>query len=60
MSMSGIADAYIALGQTEPALENYDLAISAKRSKVPLLILREKLARIHINLGAPAAGCRSI
>ena len=49
-----IADAQIALGQTASALENYDLAIAAKRSKVPLLILREKLARILINLGAHA------
>ena len=46
-----IADSLIALGQTDAALENYELAINAKRSKVPLLILREKLARIHINLG---------
>lgn len=46
-----IADALIALGQTDAALESYDLAINAKRSKVPLLILREKLARIFINLG---------
>ena len=45
-----IADAQLALGRTEPALENYERAISANRSKVPLLILREKLARIYINL----------
>lgn len=45
-----IADAQIALGRTELALENYERAINAKRSKVPLLILREKLARIYINL----------
>ncbi|MDE2776945.1 MAG: transglycosylase SLT domain-containing protein [Chloroflexota bacterium] len=50
-----IADARIALAQTESALENYELAISAKRSKVPLLILREKLARIYINLERHAA-----
>ena len=46
-----IADSLIALGQTDAALENYELAINARRSKVPLLILREKLARIYINLG---------
>ena len=46
-----IADAQIALGQTDAALQNYERAISAKRSKVPLLILREKLAQIYINLG---------
>ena len=45
-----IADAQIALGQTDAALRNYELAISAKRSKVPLLVLREKLAQIYINL----------
>lgn len=45
-----IADARIALGQTDAALGSYGLAIEAKRSKVPLLILREKLAQIYINL----------
>lgn len=50
-----IADAQIALGQTEAALEHYELAIKAERSKVPLLILREKLAQIYINLGRGSA-----
>lgn len=45
-----IADARIALGQTDAALESYGLAIKAKRTKVPLLILREKLAQIYVNL----------
>ena len=45
-----IADAQIALGQTEAALQNYERAINAKRSKVPLLVLREKLAQIFIGL----------
>ncbi len=49
-----IADAQIALGQTEAALENYQRAIDAKRSIVPLLILREKLAQIYLNLERPA------
>jgi soluble lytic murein transglycosylase len=49
-----IADAQIALGQTDTALQNYELAINAKRSLVPLLILREKLAQIYINLLRPA------
>ncbi len=49
-----IADAQIALGQTDAALQNYEQAIHAKRSTVPLLILREKLAQIYINLGRPA------
>jgi len=48
-----IADAEIALGQTEAALQNYELAANAKRSIVPLLILREKLAQIYINLQRP-------
>ncbi len=45
-----IADAQIALGQTDAALQNYEFAISAKRSKIPLLVLREKLAQIYISL----------
>ena len=45
-----IADAQIALGQTDAALQNYERAIGAKRSKVPLLVLREKLAQIYIKL----------
>lgn len=45
-----IADAQVALGQTAAALQNYELAINAKRSKVPLLVLREKLAGIYISL----------
>lgn len=45
-----IADAQIALGRTDAALQNYELAINAKRSKVPLLVLREKLAGIYISL----------
>ena len=44
----------IALGQTNDALANYEKAIAAKRSKVPLLILREKLAGIYISLSRPA------
>ena len=46
-----IADARIALGNTEAALQDYERAINAKRTLVPLLILREKLAQIYINLG---------
>ena len=46
-----LADAQMALGMTEAALENYGRAINAKRPKVPLLILREKLARIDIEHG---------
>ena len=45
-----IADGQIALGQTDAALGNFELAINAKRSLVPLLVLREKLAQIYINL----------
>ena len=46
-----IADAQIALGHSDAALENYQRAINAKRSLVPLLILREKVAQIYIGLG---------
>lgn len=46
-----IADAQIALGQTDDALANYELAINENRSIVPLLVLREKLAQIYINIG---------
>ncbi len=46
-----LADAQMALGMTEAALKNYQRAINAGRPKVPLLILREKLARIDIELG---------
>lgn len=46
-----IADAQTALGMTEAALENYQRATEARRPKVPLLILREKLARIDIDHG---------
>lgn len=46
-----IADAQVALGQHDAALQKYALAIAAERSKVPLLILREKLAQIYLNLG---------
>ena len=46
-----IADAQLALGQTEAALQHYQRAINAKRSLVPLLALREKLARISLSLG---------
>ena len=49
-----IADAQIALGQTDAALQNYGRAIQAKRSTVPLLVLREKLAQIHITLAQPS------
>lgn len=49
-----IADAQIALGDTEAALDSYQRAIDAERSKVPHLILREKLARIDIELGRHA------
>ncbi len=48
-----IADAQIALNQTDSALRNYQLAIKAERSKVPLLILREKLAAIYISRSRP-------
>ena len=49
-----MADAQLALGQSDAALQNYEQAIQSKRSTVPLLVLREKLAQIHINLAQPS------
>jgi len=46
-----IADAYLALGQSEAALQAYSAALSAERTLVPLLALREKVAQILLNLG---------
>ena len=45
-----IADAQLALAQTDAALQSYQRAVTAKRSLVPLLILREKLAQIYLSL----------
>ncbi len=49
-----IGDAQFALGQNEAALASYDLAITANRTLVPLLALRERLAQIYQTLGRPA------
>lgn len=46
-----IADAQLALGQTASALDNYERAVSANRTLVPLLALREKVARIYASGG---------
>lgn len=46
-----IADAQLALGQTNAALVSYDQALQANRTLVPLLILREKVAKILLNVG---------
>jgi soluble lytic murein transglycosylase len=46
-----IADAQLALGQTQAALDFYDQAITANRTLVPLLVLREKVAKILLNSG---------
>ncbi len=42
-----IADAQLASGQREQAIENYTFAIQSQRSVVPLLALRERLAQIY-------------
>ncbi|MCU0511106.1 MAG: tetratricopeptide repeat protein [Anaerolineae bacterium] len=44
-------DAQLALGQTEPALAAYRAALSANRTLVSLLRLREKVAKILLDLG---------
>ncbi len=46
-----IADAQLALGQTNEALVSYDLALQANRTVVPLLVLREKVAKILLSVG---------
>ena len=46
-----IADAQFALGQSEIALASYNQALTANRSLVPQLILREKVAQIYISVG---------
>ncbi|MBN1310721.1 MAG: tetratricopeptide repeat protein [Anaerolineae bacterium] len=46
-----IADCHLALGQTEPALQRYDLALSSERYLVSELQLREKVASIARELG---------
>ena len=48
-----VADAQLALGQTDSALDNYNLATQANRSLIPQLVLREKLADIFDGLGRP-------
>lgn len=49
-----IADAQLALGQTEAALNSYGLALEASRSLVPQLALRERVASIYLNLNRVA------
>ncbi|RMG88272.1 MAG: hypothetical protein D6712_03920, partial [Chloroflexi bacterium] len=46
-----IADARLALGQFDAALQDYDRALAANRSLVPQLILREKVAQILRSAG---------
>lgn len=46
-----IADAQLALGQIDMALNSYNAALTANRSLVPQLILREKVAQIYVSIG---------
>jgi soluble lytic murein transglycosylase len=46
-----IADAQLALGQTDAALARYQQAADASRSTVPLLALRERIAQVLANAG---------
>jgi soluble lytic murein transglycosylase len=48
-----IADAQIALGQTETALTSYQQAVDANRTLAPLLALREKIAQVLRAAGRP-------
>ena len=46
-----VADAQLALGQTDAALASYTQAVSANRTLVPLLALRERVAQVYRNVG---------
>lgn len=46
-----IGDAQIALGQFDAAFASYEQATTATRSSVPLLALREKVARVYLLAG---------
>ena len=46
-----IADAYLALGMTDQALQAYDQALQAGRNLLSQLRLREKVASVHRSLG---------
>lgn len=51
-----IADAELALGQMTEALASYDQAVSASRTRVPLVALRERVAQVYRQVGrAPEA-----
>jgi soluble lytic murein transglycosylase len=49
-----IADAQLALGQTNDALASYTRATEANRTLVPLLALRERVAQVYRNIGQTA------
>lgn len=46
-----IADAQLALGQTDAALASYNSAIDSGRSLIPQLILQERVAQNYISIG---------
>ena len=46
-----IASAQLAMGQRDAAIASFQQAIEASRAKVPLVILREDLARIFLDAG---------
>lgn len=48
-----MGDAYLALKQTQPALDAYAKATGEGRSLVPELALREKVAQVYIQAGQP-------
>lgn len=48
-----IADAQLALDQPEEAFASYEASVTAGRSLVPLLALRERLAQVFIGAGRP-------
>lgn len=49
-----IGDAQLALGRTADALASYGQAVTASRTLVPQLALREKVAQVYLTAGQPA------
>ncbi len=49
-----IADAFLALGMTDDAVNAYALATSAGRARLPQAALRERAAQVYLSLGMPA------
>jgi soluble lytic murein transglycosylase len=53
-ALERIADAQVALGQTDTAIETYVRAAAASRGLIPSLALRERVAQVLLNARRPA------